>query len=233
MRALIVDDERLARERMRALLTQHTVDVVDEAANVSAAIDLIHRHAPDVVFLDIEMPGGTGFDLLDRISGNFDVVFVTAFDEYAVRAFEVNALDYLLKPVDPARLARTLDRLRTRTAASRPTVRLEIDDRLFLPRDRSGRFVPLRSVVTITAAGSYTEVRTADGGTDVVRRTLEEWETLLPPAVFRRVHRSAIVNLDQVVRTDRVMTGGYRLRMHAGPPVTVSRRQGVVLRRQL
>jgi two-component system LytT family response regulator len=169
---------------------------------------------------------------LDRVSGDFDVVFVTAFDEYAVRAFEVNAVDYLVKPVDPARLARTIERVASRVPAPRRELRsLSAADRLFLPRERSGRFVPLASVVAITAAGSYSEVRTTDGRTDLVHRTMEEWEAVLPSSVFRRVHRSTIVNLDLVVRTERLLTGGYLLRMQSGPPVTVSRRQGVLLRR--
>jgi two-component system, LytTR family, response regulator len=233
VRVLIVDDERLARERMRGMLAQQpSVTSIAEAANVTSAADAIRANCPDVVFLDIEMPGGNGFELLERASGDFAIVFVTAFDEYAVRAFEVNALDYLVKPVDPARLSRTLERIASRAPVPRRDLRpLSADDRLFLPRERSGRFVSLTSVVAITAAGSYSEVRTSDGRTDLVHRTMEEWEAVLPGAIFRRVHRSAIVNLDLVVRTERLLTGGYLLRMQSGPPVTVSRRQGVLLRR--
>ena len=232
MRVLIVDDERLARVRMRGLLSEHeTVQSIDEAASVASAIEAVRRHPPDVVFLDIEMPGGSGFELLDHLPGAISTVFVTAFDEYAVRAFEVNAIDYLLKPVDSRRLAKTLERLSGLVTASQPPARrLAAEDRLFLPRERSGRFVPVTTVVAIVAAGSYSEVRTADGRTDLVHRTLEEWEERLP-AIFRRVHRSTIVNLDQIVGTEPLLTGGYRLRMKSGPPVIVSRRQGVLMRR--
>ena len=232
MRVLIVDDERLARVRMRGLLSEHdTVESIDEAPSVAAAIEAVQRRPLDVVFLDIEMPGGSGFDLLDHMPGSIAVVFVTAFDEYAVRAFEVNAIDYLVKPVDRRRLARTLERLGGRVPAPPPAPRrLTPEDRLFVPRERSGRFVPVTSVVAIVAAGSYSEVRTADGRTDLVHRTMEEWEEILP-ILFRRVHRATIVNLDRIVGPEKLMSGGYRLRMQAGPPVIVSRRQGVELRR--
>jgi two-component system LytT family response regulator len=233
MRVLIVDDERLARVRIRGLLSEHdTVESIDEAPSVASAIEAVQRRPLDVVFLDIEMPGGSGFDVLDHLPGSIAVVFVTAFDEYAVRAFEVNAIDYLVKPVDRRRLAITLDRLAGRTPAPQPMPRrLTPEDRLFLPRDRGGRFVALRSVVAIAAAGSYTEVRTADGRTDLLHRTMDEWEEILPVALFRRVHRSAIVNLDQIAETQSLMSGGYRLLMQSGPPITVSRRQAVAMRR--
>jgi two-component system LytT family response regulator len=181
-----------------------------------------------VVFLDIDMPDGTGFRVVEASSAPFVTVFVTAYAEYAVRAFEVNARDYLLKPVDPARLQGTLERLATRPSADTAP---SADHRLFLRNDHGGRFISVASIVAIGAAGSYTHVHVEDGSSQLVHRTMDEWESQLPGAIFRRVHRSSIVNLDQVVRTERLLTGGYRLTMRAGPPITVSRRRATLLRR--
>ena len=229
MRVLIVDDERLARDRLRRALAAHpSVHIVGEAASVSGALTAIAEHKPDVVFLDIDMPDGSGFRVVEASTAPLVTVFVTAYDEYAVRAFEVNARDYLLKPVDPERLEGTLKRLATRpSAGTAPSA----DDRILLRSDAGGRFISVASIVGVGAAGSYTHVQIEDGSTQLVHRTMDEWESQLPAAIFRRVHRSSIVNLDQVVRMDRLLTGGYRLTMRAGPPIAVSRRRATLLRR--
>ena len=229
MRVLIVDDERLARYRLRCALAAHSsVDVIGEAASVAGALAAIAEYNPDVVFLDIDMPDGSGFRVVEAAAGSFATVFVTAYDEYAVRAFDVNAFDYLLKPIDPERLQGTFERLAARSSANTSP---STDCRIFLRNDDGGRFISVASIVAIAAAGSYTEVHVRDGSTQLVHRTLDEWESQLPAALFRRIHRSSIVNLDHVVRIDRLLTGGYRLSMRAGPPLTVSRRRATLLRR--
>jgi two-component system, LytTR family, response regulator len=228
VRVLIVDDERLARYRLRCALAAHpSIQVVGEAASVSGALTAIAEYKPDVVFLDINMPDGSGFRVVEASTVPFVTVFVTAYDEYAVRAFEVQALDYLLKPVAPDRLQGTLERLATRSSADTPV----FAHRIFLRTHDGGRFISFARIVAIGAAGSYTDVHVEDGSTHLVHRTMEEWESQLPAAIFRRVHRSSIVNLDQVVRMEPLLAGGYRLIMRAGPPVTVSRRRGTLLRR--
>jgi two-component system LytT family response regulator len=219
MRVVIVDDERLARDRLRQLLAAHSnVRVVGEADAPGAAAELIERARPDVVFLDIEMRDGTGFDVVERASAPFHTIFVTAYAEHAARAFDVRATDYLLKPVTAERLSMALERF--------------AQDPICLMDGHKPRFVPLRNIVSITAAGPYTEVRTTAGAVILVHRSTQSWEAMLPATTFRRVHRSAIVNLDHVVDADRAMTGGYRLTMRSGPPIFVSRRHAAQFRRR-
>jgi two-component system LytT family response regulator len=230
MRVVIVDDERLARVRLKQLLAAHSeVDLVGEADTVDAARATIDRTKPDVVFLDVEMREGTGFDVIASSSVVFHAVFVTAFSYYAVRAFDVRATDYLLKPVSAERLAAALDRFVDRS--TRASASLGLDDHVCLVHDRRPRFIRVRNIVTITAAGPYTEVRTTDDGMVFVHRSTHSWQERLPGTVFRRIHRSAIVNIDHVIDTEPLSTGGYRLRMRTGPSVLVSRRYAARLRR--
>lgn len=141
-KAIIIDDERLARKEMRRLLAEFDeIAVAGEAENLAEAAKLIETEKPDIVFLDIQLSGESGFDLLDRVEQNFKLIFVTAFDAYAVRAFEVNAIDYLLKPVNPERLAKAVERLAEDTAAApRPANPLEFDDRIFSSSARARSF---------------------------------------------------------------------------------------------
>jgi two-component system, LytTR family, response regulator len=230
MRAVIVDDERLARDRLRQLLVAHPeIDVVAEADGVATAAAAIASMRPDVVFLDIEMRDATGFDLL-RATPAFRTIFVTAFCDYAARAFDVDAVDYLLKPVTAERLARAIERAR-RASPRGASPSLAADDRVPLHDSRALRFVRVGDITAITADGPYTHVYVADGSRAMIQRTMDAWEGLLPASVFRRIHRSAIANLDFVHRAQRLMTGGYRLEMRSAPPLVVSRRYAGALRR--
>ena len=232
MRAVIVDDERLARDRLRQLLAAHPeVDVVAEADGVSTAAAAIASMRPDVVFLDIEMRGANGFDLLSDAPA-FRTIFVTAFSDHAARAFDVDAVDYLLKPVTAERLARAIARVRRAGPPDAPAS-VALDDRIPLHDSRAMRFVRIGDIAAITADGPYTHVHVADGTRAMVQRTMEAWEGVLPPAVFRRIHRSAIANLDFVHGAQRLLTGGYRLEMRSAPPLVVSRRYAGALRRIL
>ena len=233
MRAVIVDDERLARDRLRQLLAAHPeVDVVAEADGVSTAAAAIVSMRPDVVFLDIEMRDANGFDLL-RDAPAFRTIFVTAFSDHAARAFDVEAVDYLLKPVTAERLARAISRVRRAEPQGPASSSLSPTDRIPLHDSRALRFVRVADIAAITADGPYTHVHVADGTRAMVQRTMEAWEGVLPPAVFRRIHRSAIANLDFVHGAQRLLTGGYRLDMRSGPPLVVSRRYAGALRRIL
>jgi len=231
LRALIVDDERLARVELRGLLAAHPeIEIAGEAANADQAAAQIAELRPDVVFLDVQMPGRSGFELLGDLDAPFRVVFVTAFDEHALRAFEVNALDYLLKPVHPERLARTVARLLERPAE--PTSELAPDDHLFLTGERAPRFVRVSSIVCIRGADDYTEVVLGERDSVLVRRPLREWDARLPAQRFARVHRTAIVNLDWVERVERV--GGDSLQVilrGLSAPVPLSRRHAARLKR--
>lgn len=225
--ALIVDDERLARQELRALLSAHPeVQVVGEAASVDEAARQLARAQPDVIFLDIQMPGESGFDLFARAPVATPVVFVTAHDAHAIRAFDVNALDYLLKPVVPARLAESIARIRERSSSTSVAARrFEIGDFVFLPIDGRSRFIRVNHIVTVSAAGDATEVVTADGIRGRVPRSLKAWEERLPAKQFVRIHREAIVNLQFVDRIEEWSNDAYQVHLRGQPsPLTLSRR---------
>jgi two-component system LytT family response regulator len=230
--ALIVDDERLARTELRRMLAAHPeIDVVGEAGDVAEAEAALARLSPDVVFLDIRMPGASGFDLVEKVPSGTRVVFVTAYSEFALRAFEANALDYLMKPVPPERLAaavrKMLEGAPSGPAGGRP---LHLDDPLIVPAGTHYRVVRVRQIVCLRAARDASEAVTADGRTTLVGRSLKEWEEVLPPRHFLRVHRSTIVNVDHVERIEP----GFRVRLRGlGEPVEVSRRHAALLRERL
>lgn len=239
LQAIIVDDERLARRELAGLLRAHPeISLAGEAASVDEAAQLVRRVDPDLVFLDIQMPKRSGFELLDAADVRGRIVFVTAHDVHAIRAFEVNALDYLLKPVHPARLALAIQRLAATAGAARPprpeppaAATLELDDHLFLSEGRAARFVRVRAIVCIRGAGDYTEVALPDGKQLLSPRPLREWEARLPPQSFARVHRTAIVNLEQVERVERTTDDAFSVFMRGvAAPVPMSRRHAARLR---
>ncbi len=234
--ALLVDDERLARVELETLLAAHPeVEVVGEAGDVEAAAARAAELGPDVVFLDIRMPGEDGFALVPRLPRGTRVVFVTAFSEHAVRAFEVNALDYLLKPVAPRRLAETVQRLLSGAPPPAPPRKaLRRDDPLLLPSGGHYRVVRVGQIACIAAARDDSEVVTADGRRTLVSRSLKEWEETLPPASFLKVHRSTIVNVDHVERIEPWFGSSFRIHLRNLPePVVVSRRFAALLRERL
>lgn len=241
IRAIIVDDEAAARRELRRLLTAHDeVVVVGEARNLATARDLAMRLAPDVVFLDIRLGGDSGFDLLPNLDEATAVVFVTAFDHYAVRAFEEHVLDYLLKPVDPERLKESVERLtrasdpRSSREAPRPPGAFSGAWWLFLQSGDRAEFVRIDAVSRIDADGKSSVVWTADGRRIRSNRTLKMWIGRLPPANFRRVHRSTLVNLAHVERVELWSHHAYRLHVRGSPePVTMSRRYAARLRNDL
>ncbi len=224
-RALIVDDERLARAELRTLLAEHPwITISAEAATLDSALIAITSRHFDLVFLDIHLGGGTGLDLLASIPATCRIVFVTAYDAYAVQAFEVNALDYLLKPVHPERLAATVARLGQPAPAPSPG-RLTSDGVAFLRSGTSAAFVKVASIACILADGDYSRVVTTEGRELLILRSLAEWETILPVETFARVHRSAIANSALVARTARGRDGRWRLHIPAlAKPLVVSRR---------
>jgi two-component system LytT family response regulator len=224
--AVIVDDERLARREMCSLLAAFPqIEIAGEAESVGSAAALITETRPDVVFLDIQLSGETGFDLLERIEAGVRVIFVTAFDAFAIRAFEVNAVDYLLKPVNPERLATAIERLgrpHEKPNAHRP---LEIDDRVLIEADERSFFIKVSDIAHIASAGDYSEVHTSDSRKFLVEKPLREWEERLPEKHFARIHRQSIVNLDQVEAIETWFSRTLQVRMKTGgEPLAVSRR---------
>lgn len=204
LRALIVDDERLARVALRSLLEERgDVEVVGEADGVAAARQRLAELKPDVVFLDVQMPGGSGFDLF---AGGLTpkVIFCTAYEQHAVRAFEVNALDYLVKPVSPEQVDRALRRLQgpADPKAEDAAGPLLLDDLVALREAHALRFAPARDITYILAADDYSEVHLASGKLALVDVTLRRWEARLPARDFVRIHRSTLVNLHHVERVE-------------------------------
>jgi two-component system LytT family response regulator len=229
-RAIIVDDERLARRELRTLLDGiRQVEIVGEAGSVAEARALLSRLAPDIAFLDIRLGRGSGFDLVDAIPEECAIVFVTAYDEHALRAFEVNALDYLLKPVDPARLQRAVERItHGRDAASvrpaSPTGRLQDSDWLFLPLGDRRTFVRLKDVAYLAADGDYVIFHTGDGRAIRTNTPLTQWEARLPTS-FLRIHRRTIINLDFVTNVEPWSHYSYQITLRGvAEPLSMSRR---------
>lgn len=227
MRALIIDDETPARLEMRAILGQHPeVEVVGEAARVDEALALTAALRPDIVFLDIQLVGETGFDYVGLLPEPAPhIVFVTAYDRYAVRGFECNALDYLLKPVHPARLAETLRR--TGTIKREPARQ---DDVVFIKTGSIARFVPWREIQCITTSGNYTQAHLADGSDLIVLRPLKEWLELAPDGLFLQTHRTAMVLRTAMREIIRTGERKHELRLADGTVVPIGRDYLVTLR---
>jgi two-component system, LytTR family, response regulator len=234
-RAIIVDDERLARRELRSLLTVHpSIEIIGEAENVSQALELFRTTEPELIFLDIQMPGASGFELVEQLDRACHVIFVTAYDAHALRAFEVNALDYLLKPINPARLAAALTRLSSNeSATAQPVRKLEYTDRLFLEMGERAHFLKLDQVVCLRAAGDYSEVITNDGKAALVMKPLKEWEQRLPEKQFARIHRSTIINLEYVERIEGWFNRSYQIYLrHLAEPLLASRRYATQLKQK-
>lgn len=209
--ALLIEDETTARADLRTKLAAHPdVTILAEAATLRSARALLARPDYDLVFLDIQLIGGNAFDLVPDVRSGARIVFVTAYDTHALRAFEINALDYLLKPVVPARLAEALRRLAIAPAAADeaaaelpPGPALRPDDTLYLRSGLRARFAPVAEISVIAARDNYSEVQLADGAKIFLRKSLKAWEDTLPATHFMRVHRTQIVNLAHVTRYQR------------------------------
>jgi two-component system, LytTR family, response regulator len=236
MKALLVDDERLARQELRRLLQAHTdVTIVGEAANADEAVARLADRAIEVVFLDIQMPGGSGFDVLEQIERVPLVVFTTAFDEYAVRAFEVSAFDYLLKPIRPERLAIALDKTRHALATRGPVEAARVRspfERIFVRDDERCWIVTLGDVALFEGEGNYTRLYFG-GNRPLIRSSLASLEARLDPAVFFRASRRHILNLRMVATIEGAADDSYVVCLSNGCRVPVSRRQSKRLRENL
>ena len=196
-RALLIDDEAPARSRLRELLEAHAdVEIVGEASCVGEAAELCDALHPSLLFLDLQMPKGSGFELLPRLNIVPEIIFVTAYEQYAVRAFEVNAIDYLLKPVFEDRLALALSRLGQRwTEAEHEPEAVRDDDRVFLRTSKGLRVALVRQVTHIVADGNYTTVWLLDGDSFLIDRAMCVWEAMLHHTRFVRLDRSLMLNL--------------------------------------
>lgn len=231
IRAVIIDDDPVACEYLRGLLSAHSfLEVVGETGTFKSARALLSRNNYDVVFLDIELDGGSGFDLVGDILPGTPIIFVTGQDRYAVRAFDVNAHDYLVKPLRPERLAESLRRLAERTV--RPAIfrapsgasTLRLEDTIHLNSGTRAHFARVADISLVQAHENYSLVQLADGTQILVRRTLKAWAESLPETSFLRVHRATIANLARVVGYTRTSPRTIALNLSGVLlPVTVSR----------
>jgi two-component system LytT family response regulator len=221
MKALIVDDEPLARRELARLLAAFPlVKVVGDAGNIDEAREHIETLSPDVVFLDIQMPGGTGFDLLTQLDRVPRIVFTTAYDQYAVKAFDVNALDYLLKPIEPERLATAIAKIRD----SSPREVSAPLEQLFIKDGPRCWFVPLREVSLFTSEGNYVRLHWGKER-PLLGRSLTSLEEKLDAKRFFRANRAQIVNLEFIQQVETGEGGRLHVQLREGPEIEVSRRQ--------
>jgi len=245
LRTLIVDDESPARERLKRLLTDiEGVELIGEAESGVQAVEVIEQERPDLVLLDIQMPGLDGFEVIEALEDPPPVIFVTAYDEYAIRAFEVNALDYLLKPFSRERLAKAIRRAQETLAEEKdiaarlgPLLESLADQGQYLARlavrDRDRiRVLDVGEVDWIGIEGEQVMVHVGEQ-VYPIRRTLAELEARLDPARFFRAHRSAIVNLDRVKEVIPWFKGSHKLRLTTGAEVELSRARTRMLRKLL
>lgn len=234
-KTLIVDDERLARKEMRRLLAEFDeISIIGEAENLSEAIEIIEKEKPQIVFLDIQLSNENGFELLEKTEQNFKLIFVTAFDAYAIRAFEVNALDYLLKPVNPDRLAKAIERLKEEKMGKKSEIRpLEFDDRIFLELGERSIFLKVNEISHINSAGDYSEIFTISGKKHLIEKPLREWEERLPEKHFLRIHRQTIINLEEIEEIETWFNRTFQVRLkNFREKLAVSRRYAVKLKQK-
>ena len=240
MKALLIDDERLARNELRRLLAAHPdIEIVGEATDVEDAMQKIAALQPGLLFLDVQMPGADGFSLLERLEPPLPaVIFTTAYDEFAVKAFEFNALDYLLKPVDPNRLIAALERLRARelspagSASPLPATRLSLEDKVFVREGDRCWFVPVKNIRLLESEGNYTRLHFDDQKPQLFR-SLTAMEERLDPRNFFRANRKQVINLTWVDGIEPWFSGGLLVKLKGGLKVELSRRQAQDFRERM
>lgn len=232
MKALIIDDERLARKELSSLLKEYPrIEIIGECSNADEAIEQIEKLQPDLIFLDIQMPGKDGFEMLEHLDKVPKVIFVTAYDEYAMKAFEVNALDYLLKPVEAERLEETINKLNTEPTAqvvSAPTEEgvLTSSDQIFIKDGEKCWFVTLSDIRMFESEGNYIRVY-FNGFKPLILKSLNSLEKRLDPKVFFRANRKYVINLKWIDSIENWFNGGLQVQLKdsSDEKIEISRRQ--------
>ncbi|HHP7240513.1 MAG TPA: LytR/AlgR family response regulator transcription factor [Cyclobacteriaceae bacterium] len=230
MKTIIIDDERLARKELTNLLAdREEIDITDEAVNMEDAILKINKHKPDLIFLDIQMPGGTGFDLLEQLLIVPKVIFTTAYDDYAIKAFEYNAFDYLLKPIQPERLGEAIERImrydqEVHHRSKKEERKLNVDDQVFVKDGEKCWFVRLSEVRLFESDGNYIKVYFKNFK-PMIHKSLNALEERLDERAFFRASRKHIINLTWVKAIETWFNGGLLVELEGGEKVEVSRRQ--------
>ena len=233
IKAIIIDDERLARNELKKLLAEHSeILIIDEASNVDEGIEKIELSSPELIFLDIQMPGKTGFDLLAELEKSPKVIFTTAYDEFALKAFEVNALDYLLKPIDPKRLADAIQKLQAEIELERASLSgnqrgpLSEADQVFVKDGEKCWFVKLQDIRLFESVGNYAKVYFSTNK-PLILKSLNALEERLDDHLFFRANRKHIINLHWIEKIEPYFNGGLLVELKGGEKIEISRRQTV------
>jgi len=245
IKAIIVDDERLARQELKRLLATHQeIEIIGECENADIAQEMIAAKQPDLIFLDIQMPGKTGFELLESMEGPVpDVIFVTAYDEYAIKAFEVNALDYLLKPIEESRLSDAIQKMlahknqeqeeqEQEPATSENEHVLEGSDQVFVKDGEKCWFVKLSEIRLFESEGNYVRVY-FESNKPLILKSLNNLDQRLSQKLFFRANRKHIINLHWVEKIEPWFNGGLLVVLKGGEKVEISRRQAVKLKERM
>lgn len=238
MKVIIVDDERLSREELKRLLKEYPeVEVVAECANAEEGKQKIEELKPDLVFLDIEMPDKNGFEMLNEISAIPEVVFISAYDEYAIKAFEVQALDYLLKPIEAQRLAECIKKYQIKeekgTTIPRSTEKLKSNDYILIRDGERHWFIAIKDVIIFESVGNYVKIHLSNNniqGHPIIFNSLNNLEERLPEKVFFRANRKFIINVSHIASVSLWVNNGYIIKLSNGMEIDMSRRQSVKFR---
>lgn len=225
---ILIDDEHLALAELQMMLDKHPqLQVVATAANATEAMEKIKLHQPDLIFLDINMPGQSGFDLLQELEDAPQVIFVTAYDQFAIKAFEVNALDYLLKPVNAERLEEAISKaLKQIQLLKKEEQKLRIDKRIFIKDGEHCYFVPLAEVFLIESVGNYARVFYGDKK-PLLHKSLNYLEEKLPETHFFRTDRQHIINIQFIKKINPLFNSALQVEMQNGAKIDISQRQSV------
>lgn len=236
-KTLVIDDERLAREELKSLLKDyHEIEVLDEAKNGQEGIEKILELKPDLIFLDVNMPGMTGFEMLKQLESIPHVIFITAYDEYALKAFDVNALDYILKPVDPERLREAINKLQKReeddaeylsSPLNEQKKMLTLTDHVFIKDGENCWFVEMAKIRMLESDGNYVKVYFGDKRPPMILRSLNSFEDRLDPNYFFRANRKFIINIKWISKIENWFNGGLQVELREGEKVEISRRQAI------
>ncbi len=227
LKAIIVDDEPLAREDLKALLKDYDeIEVIYEASTVNEAEEYLKNNKCNLVFLDIQMPGKTGLELVKSIPVQTKIIFVTAYDEHAIKAFELDAIDYLLKPVNKKRFEITLQKITDRTKfIPKSFEKLSHEDTLFLMLNNSYKFIKISDIYKLNSAGNYSEIFCKNGIKGLILKNLKEWEERLPDNKFIRIHKNTIVNLEFIERIEEWFNSSFKVYLKGeSEPHIMSRR---------
>ncbi|MEN7546394.1 LytTR family transcriptional regulator DNA-binding domain-containing protein [Rapidithrix thailandica] len=240
LRAIVIDDERLARLELKSLLKKYDdIEVVEEAGNVDEAYEKIIKHQPDLLFLDIQMPEKTGFDLLEMLPSAPNVVFTTAYDDFALKAFEINALDYLLKPIEPRRLEEAIKKVRKKVESKEAaptqnfsTEKLSETDQVFVKDGDKCWFVKLLDISLFESDGNYVKVY-FENNRPLIHRSLNALDERLDDKLFFRASRKYIINLKWIDNIEPWFNGGLMVSLKDGQKIEISRRQAAKFKERL